>query len=151
MRTALIVALASLSIFVFEVAHAGRAGFNTNSALNYQLPGNAPQVAQAETAGSAAPQSSPSPEAYRPPKRTHAGPTAMGARAHRMAKRVEGDISKAKAEGKDVTEAEHHKTEGDQALADGHYRIAVEHFRMAEKTLHAPKGGAPAPKAGAPN
>lgn len=150
MRTALILALASLSIFVFEVAHAGRAGFNTNSALNYELPGNAQQVAQAEKPSSAEPQTSPAPEAYRPPKRTHGGPTAMGARAHRMQEKVAADISKAKAEGKDVTDAEHHKTEGDQALADGHYRIAVEHFRVAEKTLHAPKGGAPAPKAGEP-
>ena len=134
MRTPQVVTIALLSIFVFEVAHA--AGFKASTAANQQ-------VAQAETPGSATPQSSPSPEAYRPPKRTHAGPTAMGARAHRMQEKVATDISKAKAEGKDVTEAEHHKTEGDQALADGHYRIAVKHFRAAEKVLHGAKGGAP--------
>ncbi len=142
MRTSQMVTIALLSIFVFGVAHA--AGAEVSSSANRQ-------VAQAETSGAAEPQTSPTPEAYRPPKRTHAGPTMMGARAHRMAKRVEADIAKAKAEGKDVTEAEHHKTEGDQALADGHYRIAVEHYRSAEKVLRGMKAGAaPMPTAGAP-
>jgi hypothetical protein len=142
MRTPQVVTIALLSIFVFGVAHA--AGTEASTATN-QL------VAQAEKPGAAQPQTSPTPEAYRPPKRTHAGPTMMGARAHRMQEKVAADISKAKAEGKDVTEAEHHKTEGDQALADGHFRVAVQHFRAAEKALHGMKAGAaPAPTAGAP-
>ncbi len=75
----------------------------------------------------------------------------MGARAHQMAQRVDADIARAKAEGKDVTEAEHHKTEGDQALAAGHYRIAMKHYRRAEKSLQGMKAGAPpTPTAGAP-
>jgi len=139
MRTPQVVTIALLSIFVFEVAHA--AGIGVSTAANQQ-------VAQAETAGSATPQSSP--EAYPLPKRTHAGPTMMSARAHRISKRVEADIAKAKAEGKDVTEAESHKTEGDQALAAGHYRIAVGHYRSAEKVLRGMKAGAaPMPTAGA--
>lgn len=134
MRTAQILTMALLSIFVFEVAHA--AGVEGSSM-------RIAQVAADQKSSTPEPQTSPAPEAYRPPKRTHPGPTMMGARAHRMQEKVAADISKAKAAGKDVTEAERHKTEGDQALADGHYRIAVNHYRSAEKALHAPKGGAP--------
>ncbi len=140
MRTAQLLLLILLSIFVFEVAHA--AGTHVSTAANQQL-------AQAGTATSATPQSSPSPEA--PPKGLHGGGTRMSAHAHRMQEKVAADISKAKAEGKDVGEAEQHKAEGDKALADGHFRIAVRHYRAAERTLRGKKAGAaPMPTAGAP-
>jgi hypothetical protein len=54
--------------------------------------------------------------------------TMMSARAHQMSKELAEDVAKAKAEGKDVAEAERHKSEGDAALNTGHLRIAVEHY-----------------------
>lgn len=61
--------------------------------------------------------------------------TMMSARAHQMSKELADDIAKAKAEGKDVAEAERHKSEGDAALNSGHLRIAVEHYEKAEDAL----------------
>ncbi len=132
MRTAQLLVPALLSIFVFGVARA--AGTGLSIAANQQL-------AQAATSGGATPQGSP--EAYPLPPRPHWGPTMMGARANRMAKRVEADIARVKAAGKEVTGAQRQKTAGDQALAAGHYGIAIKHYRMAEKSLHAPRLAAP--------
>ncbi len=139
MRTAQILMLAVLSILVLEVAHA--AGAEISALANQQL-------AQAGTAASATPQGSPSPEAY--PPRAHDRRTMMSTHAHRMQQKVAADIAKAKAAGKDVTEAEGHKTEGDKALADGHFRIAVHHYRAAETVLRGNAAAPPTPPASAP-
>ncbi|GEM_PF-6835947 len=69
------------------------------------------------------------------PPRSHSGATLMSIKAEKMQHDVGDQIAAAKAKGRDVSEAERHKTEGDAALQAGHLRIAVEHYEAAEKTL----------------
>ncbi len=65
-------------------------------------------------------------------------PTAMGRRAHDLAKQVDAEITTARGRGQGVTDAEQLRAQGDSALAAGHYRIAVRRYEAARKSL---KGG----------
>ncbi len=63
--------------------------------------------------------------------------TAMGRRAHDLAKQVDAEITTARGRGQGVNDAEQLRAQGDSALAAGHYRIAVERYEAARKSLNA--------------
>jgi hypothetical protein len=58
-----------------------------------------------------------------------------------MADKVKDEISSAKDSGKDVSDAEHHKTQGDKALDDDQLRSAMTHYKLAEKALKNARAG----------